>query len=312
MRIVSTLGLLLVSLAAVRAECGKGVKCGEGSPCCREGWCDSKASFCMAGYCDPVHSFSPNSCWPRPACIDQSYTFGGGGFAPSPIRWTLAKSFNGDPNTADWIREFEPDHTEVNPATGGMVLYMTRAPGEQKGFGATVSSTRWVEYGKVTARLKSASHGKGPVSAFILKGSEGDEIDIAEIVGLERDRIQTNFYYDGIEDYTHMVRSPELAHTDQAYYDYGVDWKPDSITWLINGQPIRVLRKADTWDSKLKVFKFPSRPARIQFSVWDGGNSGKEGTMKWAGTPTEWDKFARFEMEIAQVSVECYYKGNST
>ncbi|KAI8865435.1 concanavalin A-like lectin/glucanase [Ramicandelaber brevisporus] len=181
----------------------------------------------------------------------------------------------------------------------------------ERGFGATVSSTRWIEYGRVTARVRSGASARGVVSSFILRSSEGDEVDFL-FVGANRTAAQTNYYYDGIEDYTHMHSSPALDAADAFFYDYTIDWTPASITWLVNGQPIRTVRKADTWNEALRAWMYPSRASRIQLSIWDGGNSGRDGTMQWAGTPTDWASHRRFQMEIAQVKIECYRLVNAT
>jgi hypothetical protein len=49
--------------------------------------------------------------------------------------------------------------------------------GNYGGFGATVTWTCFIEYGKVTAVVKSTSLSKGVVSSFIKRSPEGDEID---------------------------------------------------------------------------------------------------------------------------------------
>jgi hypothetical protein len=51
-----------------------GKKCDEASPCCKNGYCSSKPSFCADG-CDPENSYSEKSCYPRPGCANFETTF---------------------------------------------------------------------------------------------------------------------------------------------------------------------------------------------------------------------------------------------
>ena len=43
-----------------------------------------------------------------------------------------------------------------------------------------------------------------------------------------------------------------------------VDWQPDTLTWLVDGNVVRTLKKSDTINSN-GVALYPTTPARIQF-----------------------------------------------
>ncbi|CAG8582023.1 3976_t:CDS:2 [Ambispora gerdemannii] len=244
------LSQLFSLVSAVCSNFGK--NCPQDAPCCNNGWCSNDPKFCSTG-CEPANSFSPKSCFPEPPCVSLYDDFS----KPSIVNW---QNFSGDPTTVNWTSDFTPDYTSYT----------------SDGFGSTVSSTRWMEYGTVTARIKTGSTAKGVVSSFI--GSH------------------------------HKVG----ADTTADFHLYTIEWMPDHISWIIDGVTARTAYQKDTWDSTLNQFKFPSRPSRIQFSMWDGG-MGAEGTANWAGSPTDWsDQNKVYSMYVDWVNITCFYNGNSS
>ncbi|KAJ2162493.1 putative glycosidase CRH2 [Coemansia sp. RSA 552] len=107
-----------------------------------------------------------------------------------------------------------------------------------------------------------------------------------------------------------MIKSHGLSDIAATYHAYDIQWTPDSITWLVDGKPFRVVNRADTWHAQAKVFKYPESEAHVSFSVWDGG-AGEKGTADWAGGAVQWAK-APFVMGIKSVHVTCHFKGNET
>jgi hypothetical protein len=103
-----------------------------------------------------------------------------------------------------------------------------------------------------------------------------------------------------------------LSDTFDNYHTYEVQWTPDSITWLVDGQVGRTLLRADTWNASANQWNFPQTPARVQLSLWPGGlSTSAPGTIAWAGGLVNWDSidiqtngyyYATFE----SVTVECY------
>jgi hypothetical protein len=94
-------------------------------------------------------------------------------------------------------------------------------------------------------------------------------------------------------------------------HDYEIDWKPDSITWSIDGNVVRTLDREDTWNATANRYYYPQTPCQVQLSLWPGGlPTNGEGTIEWAGGLVEWDSpymtngyyYAQFD----SVSVECY------
>lgn len=127
------------------------------------------------------------------------------------------------------------------------------------GRGPTFNSTFHVKYGTVSARLKTSALG-GSITAFVLIADNGDEIDF-EFIGGDPHTVYTNFFYNGERIYdvngaSHNV--PGAAVSDD-FHTYTIDWKPESITWLVDGQVIRVQEKSTTCDNG--VCRYPTFPA---------------------------------------------------
>lgn len=145
-----------------------GSACPAKSPCCRDGYCDSTPYFCGVN-CEPLNSFSIRSCFARYPCFSYTDDFDSG-----KTRVINAADWDGDPLTAEWISIFQPDHAYINNSR--LVLKVLKKPtnnayGRPEGFGASVASSRWIQYGYITASIRTA-RGGGIVSSFIV-GSNG-------------------------------------------------------------------------------------------------------------------------------------------
>lgn len=103
-----------------------------------------------------------------------------------------------------------------------------------------------------------------------------------------------------------------LSDTYANYHTYEIDWTPDEITWLVDGQVGRTKKRSDTWNATANQWNFPQTPARVQLSLWPGGlASNAAGTIAWAGGEIDWDSediknngyyYASFE----SVDISCY------
>ena len=75
------------------------------------------------------------------------------------------------------------------------------------------------------------------------------------------------------ESYRHLQQLPRLYREFASHPNYRtislnpllaqVDWQPDTLTWLIDGNVVRTLKRSDTINSN-GVALYPSTPARIQ------------------------------------------------
>ena len=135
------------------------------------------------------------------------------------------------------------------------------------------------------------------VTAFITMSAVKDEIDW-EWPGANTTQAQTNYFWQGfVRTYvppsvklgrslspaaaqTNGLTTGGLTDTFSNYHDYTVsslliqtttpnsppvqlDWQSDTLTWLIDGNIVRTLKKSDTINSN-GVALYPTTPARIQ------------------------------------------------
>lgn len=96
------------------------------------------------------------------------------------------------------------------------------------------------------------------------------------------------------------------------WHTYEIDWTPDQVQWIIDGEVKRTLLKSDTFDSKLNKYKYPQTPARLQMSLWPAGQaSSPQGTIDWAGGVIDWNsediqQYGYYYATVGQVDVQCY------
>lgn len=241
-------------------------------------------------------SFSLDSCAPEPQCASKSMTL------DSLDTIVSMDKYLGDPTTADWVLS---DGSTVLPYQDNMLLTM---PANSSG--TVLASTVYMWYGNVKATLKS-SRGAGVVSAFILLSDVKDEIDF-EFIGADLSTVQTNYYFQAVPVYTNVQNITDLSDTYENFHTYEVQWTPDQVTWLVDGQAGRTLQRSDTWNETSQQFDFPQTPSRVQLSIWPGGAaSNSEYTIAWAGGAIDWDSadiqnYGYDFMTVKSVEIECY------
>jgi beta-glucanase (GH16 family) len=234
-----------------------------------------------------------SSCVPAPVCRSQSYNFN------SLDRIIPNTKYLGDASKADWVSSGSPVIYNDN-------ILLTMAPDT---VGTLLASSTYMWYGNVKATFKT-SRGAGVVTAFILLSDVKDEIDY-EFVGVDLQTAQTNYYFQGITNYGNS-QNITLSDTFNNYHTYEIDWTPDKITWLVDGQIGRTLERKNTWNATSNQWMFPQTPARVQLSLWPGGlASNAQGTIDWAGGQINWNGpdiqsngyyYAMFQ----NVQVDCY------
>lgn len=102
------------------------------------------------------------------------------------------------------------------------------------------------------------------------------------------------------------------SDTYNNFHTYEIDWTPDSITWSVDGQVGRVLKKSDTWNETGGYYNYPQTPARVQLSLWPGGlASNAAGTIEWAGGEIDWNSQdikdnGYYYVTFKDVKIECY------
>ena len=158
-------------------------------------------AYCLGG-CDPQYSFGLDSCVPAPTCQSQDYKL------TSLDDIQANTKYLGDSSKANWVSSGTP---LMAPDDKSVIL--TLAEDGASGSGTLLASSNYVWYGKVSATMKT-SRGAGVVSAFILLSDVKDEIDF-EFIGTDLDTAQSNFYFQGITNCTHISSLISRGFTDK-------------------------------------------------------------------------------------------------
>ncbi|GIJ99245.1 putative glycosidase crf2 [Aspergillus viridinutans] len=293
--LLATLAATTVSAASDPPSCSQDSHCPEEWPCCSlYGQCGTGA-YCLGG-CDPLTSFSLDSCTPEPVC--QSKTYKDWSNLDSAAENT---KYLGNATKYDWVYSGSPKVQD-----GNLLLTMPK-----NSVGTLIANNHYLWYGKISAKIKS-SRGAGVVTGFILLSDTKDEIDY-EFVGADLTHVQTNYYFQGILDYHHGGNaSVPGGDTFGAWHEYTIDWKPEAITWSVDGEVKRTLTKESTYNETSKQYMYPQTPSRMQLSLWPAGQaSNAEGTIAWAGGEINWDSediknTGYYYATFGEITVECY------
>ncbi|CEP63100.1 chitin transglycosylase UTR2 LALA0_S07e02388g [Lachancea lanzarotensis] len=269
--------------------------CPDDKPCCSQyGVCGS-GSYCLGG-CNPRFSYNLSACMAMPICKDSQTIFNN-----YSSKVANQYTFLGDASANDWI--YEGSIVDYNDE---QALLLTMP---QYSSGAVLSSTRYMWYGKVSARMKT-SHLGGVITAFIMFSSVQDEIDY-EFVGANLTNAQTNYYFEGDLNWTHSS-NVSVSNTFDNYHVYEIDWHEDHLDWLIDGQVGRTLYKNHTFNASTGQYDYPQTPARIQLSIWPGGtNTSAYWTKLWAGGEIDWNAPdikdpGYYYATVESVNITCY------
>lgn len=172
----------------------------------------------------------------------------------------------------------------------------------QKGDAPTIQSEGFLHFGYVEVKMKAAP-GQGIISSIVLQSQDLDEVDW-EWIGGQEGKVQMNYFGKGnTTTYDRMIEAP-VATTQTETHTYALDWKPESLTWIIDGKPVRTLNFADANGGKT----YPQTPCNVRIGNWPGGDSKDKGTVEWAGGVTDYSK-APFKMTVESVKVTNYNPG---
>ncbi|CCL98234.1 uncharacterized protein FIBRA_00228 [Fibroporia radiculosa] len=283
--------------SSAQDTCNATSHCGTESPCCSPyGYCGSGPDFCFGG-CDPVASYSLTSCMPEPLCENTNITFSS--FDRILMNQT---NYNGNASAYDFILN---QGSVQNTTAGELVMILTEENG-----GTRLSSTRYVHYGQITARIKTGRWG-GVVTAFITMSDIKDEIDW-EWPGNQTSQAQSNYFWQGfIPAQTAGQTTGNLTDTYSNYHDYTINWQPDQLEWIIDGNVVRTLTKASVTNNATSISYYPETPSRIELSLWPAGISSEPtGTVEWAGGMINWNdpdyvSAGHFYAYVDSVSITC-------
>lgn len=138
------------------------------------------------------------------------------------------------------------------------------------------------------------------IDSYTPGANPDDEIDI-EFVGKSLYELQTNYFAINEFVLANGKYYPTPSNTYEVAHNVCVARTPQKIEWWMDGKLERTLLASSV------PGKFPYRPSKVVFTVWDGG-SGAQGTSDWAGGPTDWSNPAppeyRFLVERVQIRCE--------
>ncbi|KAJ2724653.1 (ABC) transporter [Coemansia sp. Benny D115] len=251
--------------------------------------------------CSGMNAADKGAC-PVAQCVATAEDFS------SPAALVAAADYSAAANSdANFVSEQSPDLAAVS--SGGLLLSLKRSASGYDG--ATAYFTRWIHYGTITARIRSGSTAPGVVSSFQLQSEDGASIDF-DWVGVSSNRAQANYYTNNQMMLSQVAAPVMTVNPTTSYIEYRIVWLPDSITWYANGFAVRTVNRRETWAEGEQAFRFPSKPARLSFSIWNAGQSiNPDATQSWAGTLQPSAANTRFDMVIKSVSVECYTNGTA-
>lgn len=283
----------------VPIKCNSVQKCPENWPCCSPyGECGA-GPICIGG-CNPRFSYNETSCAPMPALVPPNEIE----YSAAPLslldgnedaaqlesrgllhfnKYMISESEDEARYMLDSIAFTYSGPAGIHPQTGDIVLSMPK-----ESSGCLLAATRSFLYGKSSVRLKTGKS-RGVITSVVIMSAVGDEIDF-EFLGSRLDKVQSNYYYRGELVYNKMLEVLVSSDTNANYHDYEIDWTEERINWIVDGTIVRTLRKQDTWDANLKLFKYPQTPMRLEVALWPGGlASNQPGTIDWAGGLIDWE-----------------------
>ncbi|KAJ3322147.1 hypothetical protein HDV06_003598 [Boothiomyces sp. JEL0866] len=216
----------------------------------------------------------------------------------------------------DMTMDYNSQNIKLIPGTGVRLDLTPNSAGGDP-IGTRMSSTRFMQYGRVSAVLKAPA-ASGVVITFISMGpqlpdpnvdlsvvdpSGGDEIDW-ELLGQDPTHAQSNIFYRGIPEYGIRSGTHSVSNNITDFHKYTIDWKHDLINFLIDDQLVRTYYKNSSLATDSKSVTepfFPNRAGKFQISIWS------EASNTWAGGAA---KFVNGENSYSayykSIQVECY------
>lgn len=197
-----------------------------------------------------------------------------------PFFRTLTETFPG--NRALFDRE------GVSHSPSGTRLLAKKQASETRSFkSGAFSSFRDLEYGRFGADIKAA-RGAGLITGFFLhRSSPRQEIDI-ELPGRNPRRMLVNVYFNPGDEgaafnygYRGSACQVDLDFdTTQSFHRYEIDWSPDRISWIVDGE---IVHERYSWDPT----PIPHLAMRLHANLWLPHSIELAGEIREETLPTE-------------------------
>ncbi|MCS5507494.1 glycoside hydrolase family 16 protein [Curtobacterium flaccumfaciens] len=218
---------------------------------------------------------------------------GPAGSAPNPGIWRYDLGAGGWGN-AELQAYTDSRRNAALDGAGNLVITAHReADGSYSSARLKSESTYTAQYGRIEARIR-IPRGQGIWPAFWMLGADigqvgwpaCGEIDVMENVGYEPGIVHGTVHgpgYSGAQGISAAYTNPSGAAFADDFHVYGVDWRPGSITWTVDGVAYRTVTRSDV-GSATWVF---DKPFFVILNVAVGGN--------WPGSP---DASTRFPQQM--------------
>lgn len=177
---------------------------------------------------------------------------------------------------------------------GNLVITARReADGSYTSARLKTEGTTTAQYGRIEARIR-IPRGQGIWPAFWMLGADigsvgwpaCGEIDVMENVGYEPAVVHGTVHgpgYSGAQGVSAAYRNPTGAAFADGFHVFGVDWRPDAVTWTVDGTAYRTVTRQDVGTNPW-VF---DKPFFVVLNVAVGGS--------WPGSP---DASTRFPQQM--------------
>jgi len=101
------------------------------------------------------------------------------------------------------------------------------------------------------------------------------------------------------------------TNTVENMHTYTFDWTPEQLSWAIDGETFRTVKKSDTFNKTDNTYHYPQTPARVQLSLWPAGlSTNGKGTIDWAGGLINWNspdmQNGYYYARVKEVDIQCY------
>ncbi|KXT00318.1 hypothetical protein AC578_6465 [Pseudocercospora eumusae] len=142
---------------------------------------------------------------------------------------------------------------------------------------------------------------------YLSFSSNKDEIDwewSGNDFALKVPTIQTNYFGHGVTGNWDRGTQPRVEkNMTQNFMTYTFDWKPESLTWAINGNVIRTLYAKNQDNNQ---YRYPQSPSRFHLGLWDAGYKDVAWyTKQWAGGETDLNGFP-YSLYVKKVTITPY------
>ncbi|KAJ1984338.1 transglycosylase [Dimargaris verticillata] len=161
----------------------------------------------------------------------------------------------------------------------------------------TLNLTQTIPQGYVRARIK-AGPGNGVVTAFTMRGANGDEID-HEWLGKKPGRVETTFFVggkhiSGFED-SYNFDLPNGDATAE-FFNYAFEFTQKEVKYYVNDKLEYTLKNKGDGN-------FPLKPDHMLIGIWDGSS-----VSEWAGK-TDYSKVSEYATYFDWIEVVPYCDG---